>query len=60
MLFTHAGAVTVTEGYVADRASAKAAPAAAAAAAPAADDLAYFPSQFRAPSGPVDDLPPQF
>ena len=64
MLLTHAGAVTVTEGYVADQASAKAStgavPAAGSAATPAADDLTYFPSQFTAPSGPVEDLPPQF
>lgn len=63
MLLTHAGAVTVTEGYVAEanaKASTGAVPAAGSAATPAADDLTYFPSQFTAPSGPVEDLPPQF
>lgn len=60
MLFTHAGAVTVTERYVADQANAKASTGAARAATPAADDPGYFPSQFRAPTGPVEDLPPQF
>lgn len=60
ILLTHAGAVTVTQGYVADQASAKAVPAASSTATPAADDPAYFPSQFRAPNGPVEDLPPQF
>jgi len=29
-------------------------------AAPAADEFTYFPSQFAAPTGPVEDLPPQF
>jgi hypothetical protein len=64
MLLTPAGAVTVADdaAYVADQAkavaSARAAPAASVAAAPAAGE--YFPSQFAAPIGPVEDLPPQF
>jgi hypothetical protein len=66
MLLTPAGAVTVADdaAYVADQAKSRAltsaTPAASAAAAPAADDFTYFPSQFGAPSGPVDELPPQF
>jgi hypothetical protein len=65
MLLTPAGAVTVADdaAYVADQAKVKAAsaaPAANAAAAPAADGFRYFPSQFAAPTGPVEDLPPQF
>jgi hypothetical protein len=61
MLLTPAGAVTVADdaGYVAAQAKAKAA-AASAATAPAADDFKYFPSQFPAPTGPVEDLPPEF
>jgi hypothetical protein len=66
MLLSPAGAVTVADdaAYVADQARAvpslSAAPAAsvAAPAAPAASE--YFPSQFAAPTGPVEDLPPQF
>ena len=30
------------------------------AASPADGDFTYFPSQFAAPTGPVEDLPPQF
>jgi hypothetical protein len=66
MLLTPAGAVTVTDDavYVADQAkrqaSTSAAPTARAAAAPAADEFKYFPSQFPAPTGPVEDLPPEF
>ena len=66
MLLTPAGAVTVTDdaAYVADQAkrqaSTSAAPTARAAAAPAADEFKYFPSQFPAPTGPVEDLPPEF
>ena len=65
MLLTPAGAVTVADdaAYVAAQARAKApasaVPAPSAAAAPAAD-FAYFPSQFAAPAGPVEELPPQF
>jgi hypothetical protein len=66
MLLTPAGAVTVADdaAYVADQAKAVAsagtAPAASAAAAPAAGEFKYFPSQFPAPTGPVEDLPPEF
>jgi hypothetical protein len=66
MLLTPAGAVTVADdaAYAAEhargRAPVSAAPAASTAAAPAAGDLTYFPSQFSAPNGPVEDLPPQF
>ncbi|MEO8567052.1 MAG: hypothetical protein ABI541_11770 [Betaproteobacteria bacterium] len=66
MLLTPAGAVTVADdtAYVADQAKVKApasaAPARSAAAAPAADGFTYFPSQFAAPTEPVEDLPPQF
>jgi hypothetical protein len=66
MLLTPAGAVTVADdaAYVAAQAKVKdpasAAPAPSAAAAPAADEFKYFPSQFAAPTGPVEDLPPQF
>ena len=65
MLLTPAGAVTVADdaAYVAAQARAKApastVPAPSAAAAPAAD-FTYFPSQFSAPTGPVEELPPQF
>ena len=59
MLLTPAGAVTMVDdaAYVAAQAKA---PAPRAAAAPAADEFTYFPSQFAAPTGPVEDLPPQF
>ncbi len=65
MLLTPAGAVTVADdaAYMADQARARTSAHAtpdAVAAAPANDDFTYFPSQFRAPSGPVEDLPPQF
>jgi hypothetical protein len=66
MLLTPAGAVTVADdaAYVADQAkvaaSTSAAPAASVAAAPAANEFKYFPSQFPAPTGPVEDLPPEF
>jgi hypothetical protein len=66
MLLTPAGAVTVADdaAYVAAQAKAKAPSGAAAAPGiatwPAADDFTYFPSQFAAPTGPVEDLPPQF
>jgi hypothetical protein len=66
MLLTPAGAVTVADdaAYVAAQAKVKApasaAPAPSAAAAPATDGFTYFPSQFAAPTGPVEDLPPQF
>jgi len=61
MLLTPAGAVTMADdpAYVAAQARAKA-PAPSAAAAQAADEFTYFPSQFAAPSGPAEDLPPQF
>jgi hypothetical protein len=42
------------------QASGSATPATSAAAAPAADGFKYFPSQFPAPTGPVEDLPPEF
>jgi hypothetical protein len=60
MLLSPAGAVTVADdaAYVADQAKARS--SAGAAAASAADDFIYFPSQFPTPSGPVEDLPPQF
>ena len=66
MLLTPAGAVTVADdaAYVAAQAKvqapASAVPAANVAPAPAADGFTYFPSQFAAPTGPVEDLPPQF
>ncbi len=56
-LFSPAVAVTTAEAahlIDQDRASAE------VKAATSADEFAYFPSQFRAPSGPVEDLPPQF
>jgi hypothetical protein len=65
MLLTPAGAVTVADdaAYVAAQARAKApasaVPAPSAAAAPATD-FTYFPLQFPAPTGPVEELPPQF
>lgn len=61
MLLSPAGAVTVADdaAYVADQARAKAA-SAPAAPAPSVDDVTYYPSRFPAPSGPVEDLPPQF
>ena len=66
MLLTPAGVFTVADdaAYVADQAkaaaSASAAAAASVAAAPAANEFKYFPSQFPAPTGPVEDLPPEF
>ena len=66
MLLSPAGAVTVGDdpAYLAyqakPQASASAAPSASAATAPAPDGFTYFPSQFPAPAGPVEDLPPQF
>lgn len=61
MLLTPAGAVTVADdaAYVAAQAKVNA-PAPSAAAARSADEFKYFPSQFDAPTGPVEDLPPQF
>jgi hypothetical protein len=61
MLLTPAEAVTVADdaAYVAAQAKVRA-PALSAAAAPAADEFKYCPSQFAAPTGPVEDLPPQF
>ncbi len=65
MLLSPAGAVTVADdaAYVADQAKAHAAASGASATGvapvPGAEDT-YFPSQFRAPTGPVEDLPPQF
>jgi hypothetical protein len=58
-LLSPAGAVTMVDdaAYVAAQAKA---PAPRAAAAPAVDEFTYFPSQFAAPTGPVEDLPPQF
>ena len=60
MLLSPAGAVTTASqaSHVADQARTKT--ARAPAAAPSVDDVTYFPSQFPAPSGPVEDLPPQF
>jgi hypothetical protein len=65
MLLTPAGAVTVADdaAYVAGQAKAAspgAAPATSVAAAPAVGEFKYFPSQFPAPTGPVEDLPPEF
>lgn len=66
MLLSPAGAVTTASQafHVADQDRTKAASAPAAApdaSAPSVDDVTYyFPSQFAAPRGPVEDLPPQF
>ena len=62
MLLTPAGAVTVGDdpAYLAGATATSVTPAASAAAAPAADEFKYFPSQFPAPTGPVEDLPPEF
>ena len=62
MLLSPAGAVTVGDdpAYLAGPAATSVVPARAVAAAPAADQATYFPSQFAAPTGPVEDLPPQF
>jgi hypothetical protein len=66
MLLSPAGAVTVGDdpaflaGTAKVQASGSATPATSAAAAPAADGFKYFPSQFPAPTGPVEDLPPEF
>jgi len=65
MLLSPAGAVTVADdaAYMADQAKTQASTSAApasGAAAPAADEFKYFPSQFPAPTGPVEDLPPEF
>ena len=59
MLLTPAGAVTMADdpAYVAAQAKAR---TSGVAAAPAAGEFTYFPSQFAAPTGPVEDLPPQF
>jgi hypothetical protein len=59
MLLSPAGAVTVADDAANVGEQAKAW-ASASAAASAAGDFGYFPSQFPAPSGPVEDLPPQF
>ncbi len=62
MLLSPAGAVTVGDdpAYLAGATATSVTPAPATAAAPAADEVKYFPSQFPAPTGPVQDLPPQF
>jgi hypothetical protein len=63
MLLSQAGAVTVADhaAYVAEQTRAKATLAVAPdTASPSVDDVTYYPSQFPAPSGPVEDLPPQF
>ncbi len=65
MLLSPAAAVTVADdaAYVADQAKAQAAAGGTSATivgpVPGAEDT-YFPSQFAAPSGPVEDLPAQF
>jgi hypothetical protein len=56
MLLSPAGAVTVGD----DPPFLAGATATSVAPAPAADEATYFPSQFAAPTGPVQDLPPQF
>jgi hypothetical protein len=58
MLLSPAGAVTVAEQAKA-RAEASGTSATSGAPVPGPDDT-YFPSQFPAPNGPVEDLPPQF
>lgn len=62
MLLTPAGAVTVGDdpAYLAGATATSAMPAPAVSPAPAVDETTYFPSQFAAPTGPVQDLPPQF
>ena len=62
MLLSPAGAVTVGDdpAFLAGPTATSVAPAPAAAKAPAAGETTYFPSQFAAPTGPVQDLPPQF
>lgn len=64
MLLSPAGAVTVAHdaAYVTEQAKMRAGAASSTGAAvtPAADGAVYFPSQFSAPTGPVEDLPPQF
>jgi hypothetical protein len=62
VLLSPAGAVTTAyqASHVADQARTKAVPE-PHALAPAVDDVTYyFPSQFAAPSGPAEELPPQF
>lgn len=64
-LLATAGAVAAADetAYVAEqakaRAAAKSAPA-TPAVAPATAHFDYLPSHFAAPSGPIEDLPPQF
>jgi hypothetical protein len=62
MLLTPAGAVTVGDdpAYLAGATATSVTPAPATATVPAADGFTYFPSQFPAPTGPVEDLPPEF
>ena len=62
MLLSPAGAVTVGDdpAYLAGPTATSVTPAPETATAPAADGFTYFPSQFPAPTGPVEDLPPEF
>lgn len=64
MLLSPAGAATTANeaSYVAEHTRTKAASAVAPdTASPSVDDVTYyFPSQFAAPSGPAEELPPQF
>jgi hypothetical protein len=62
MLLSPAGAVTIGDdpAYLAGPTATSVRPAPAVAAAPAPDESTYFPSQFAAPAGAVQDLPPQF
>jgi hypothetical protein len=62
MLLSQAGAVTVGDdpAYLAGATATSVTPAPVTAPVPAADGVTYFPSQFPAPTGPVEDLPPEF
>ena len=62
MLLSPAGAVTVGDDppFLAGATATSVTPAPATAAAPAAGESVYFPSQFAAPTGPANELPPQF
>lgn len=63
MLLSPAGAVTVSHdaAYVTEQAKTRAGAAPeTSAVTSAADGFVYFPSQFSVPTGPVEDLPPQF
>jgi|SRR5689334_7286566 len=63
MLLSPAGAATNANeaSYIAEHSRTTAVPAVAPdATTPSVDGTYYFPSQFAAPSGPVEELPPQF